>query len=278
MDEKFQFDQIGYWSEIKLAILKEYAVPYSTIMAARRNPSLYHVYIDAFAGAGIHLSRTTHDFVLGSPLNALNVRPPFREHHLIDLDPEKIDNLKQIIGSRKDVVIHQGNCNQILLDIVFPRVKFEDYRRGLCILDPYGLHLDWNVIFTAGQMHSLDVFVNFPVMDINRNVLRRDPERVSEEQKSRLSAFWGGDIWRDIAYRTDTTLFGEPEKQTNQAIAEAFRERLRKVAGFAKVPPPMPMRNSTGAIVYYLFFASQKDAAEDIVRDIFKKYENYGGA
>jgi len=36
------------------------------------------------------------------------------------------------------------------------------------------------------------------------------------------------------------------------------------------------MRNSRGAIVYYLFFASQKDTAEHIVLDIFKKYENRG--
>jgi hypothetical protein len=29
-------------------------------------------------------------------------------------------------------------------------VRFESYRRGLCILDPYGLHLDWTVTHTAG--------------------------------------------------------------------------------------------------------------------------------
>jgi len=54
---------------------------------------------------------------------------------------------------------------------------------------------------------------------------------------------------------------------------EAFRERLRKVAGFKNVVEPTPMRNSKGAIVYYLFFASQKDVANRIVKHIFKKYE-----
>ncbi len=34
----------------------------------------------------------------------------------------------------------------------------------------------------------------------------------------------------------------------------------------------MPMRNSTGSIVYYLFFASQVKVAEKIVREIFEKY------
>ena len=32
------------------------------------------------------------------------------------------------------------------------------------------------------------------------------------------------------------------------------------------------MRNSTNAVVYYLFFASQKPVAEKIIGDIFRKY------
>ncbi len=32
------------------------------------------------------------------------------------------------------------------------------------------------------------------------------------------------------------------------------------------------MRNSTKAVIYYLFFASQKPVAEKIIGDIFSKY------
>jgi three-Cys-motif partner protein len=276
MRDSSELDEIGYWSEIKLEILKDYATAYSTILAAQTGPSLYHLYIDAFAGAGVHLTKLTKNFVLGSPLNALNVEPPFREYHLIDVAPDKIESLNNLIGTRSDVSLYQGDCNKILLEKIFPLVQYKDYRRGLCLLDPYGLHLDWHVILTAGKMKSLDVFLNFPIADINRNVLRRNPDGVSKSQRARLDAFWGDDSWHEIAYRTDTTLFGEPEKQTNEIIAEAFRNRLKKVAGFARVPNPLPMRNTTGAVVYYLYFASQKDTAEHIVLDIFRKYQNRG--
>ncbi len=274
MSGQSQFDRIGYWSEVKLAIIEEYAAAYSTILAARKNPSFYHVYIDAFAGAGVHVTKVTQDFVPGSPLNALSVQPPFREYHLIDIEPEKVESLKQLIGHRKDVFIYEGNCNHVLHEKVFPQVRYEDYRRGLCILDPYGLNLEWKVIARAGQTKALDIFLNFPVMDINRNVLWRDPEAVDNLQKARMTAFWGDNSWPKIAYGRD--LFDNPDKQSNETIAEAFRIRLRDVAGFARVPKPIPMRNSRGAIVYYLFFASQKDTAEHIVLDIFKKYENRG--
>jgi len=38
------------------------------------------------------------------------------------------------------------------------------------------------------------------------------------------------------------------------------------------------MRNDQGAIVYYLFFASQVDVAEKIVTGIFDKYRNMGAS
>jgi hypothetical protein len=60
------------------------------------------------------------------------------------------------------------------------------------------------------------------------------------------------------------------------AIADAFRRRLKEVAGFENVPEPAPMRNSLGFVVYYLFFASQKPVAQNIVTDIFKKYREQG--
>jgi hypothetical protein len=74
-------------------------------------------------------------------------------------------------------------------------------------------------------------------------------------------------------------LFGDVdiEKVSNVKIAEAFRKRLNKVAGFRNVPKPIAMRNTQNAVVYYLFFASQKPVAEDIVEDIFKKYKNRRG-
>ena len=60
------------------------------------------------------------------------------------------------------------------------------------------------------------------------------------------------------------------EKQPNSAIVAAFRERLKKVAGFKFVPEPVPMTNSKNVVVYYLFFASLKPVAQDIITHIFK--------
>jgi len=146
----------------------------------------------------------------------------------------------------------------------------------LCILDPYGLHLKWSVIAEAAKKETIEVFLNFPTLDMNRNVLLWKPEDASPDDIERMNAFWGDQTWRDMAYSTTGNLFGWPEKQPNDVIAEAFRERLQKVAGFKYVPEPVPMKNSRSAILYYLFFAAQKETAENIVVDIFKKYRKQG--
>jgi three-Cys-motif partner protein len=272
MRSQLQFDRIGNWSEIKLEIVKKYADAYSTILSAQTKASFYHVYIDAFAGAGQHISKATEEMVPGSPLNAIDVRPPFREYHFIEIAPEKIENLKELVGPRTDVFIHEGDCNNILLSKVFPSVQYTQFRRGLCLLDPYGLHLDWEVLSVAGHMKSLDVFLNFPAQDMNRNVFWHDPEGVDEEDIRRMNRFWGDESWRNVVYETKRNLFGWPEKEPNEVIAEAFRQRLKDVAGFNQVPEPLPMKNSKGAIVYYLFFASQNETAAKIARQIFAKY------
>lgn len=274
--KRLKFDEIGYWSEIKLDIVKDYASAYSRILSAQTKPSLHHVYIDAFAGAGVHISKETGEYVPGSPVNALLVQPPFREYHLIDVDRQKVALLRELAKSRKDVHIHEGDCNRILLEKVFPSVKWEQYRRGLCLLDPYGLHLDWKVIQTAGEMRTIDMFLNFPVADMNRNVLWRNPEGVDAADLKRMNQFWGDESWRQIAYTTERDLFGHPEKEENRVVAEGFRQRLLNVAGFRHVPEPLPMQNSKGATVYYLFFASQKPTAEDIITHIFNRYRQRG--
>ncbi len=271
-----KFDEIGYWSEVKLDIIKEYAAAYSKILSAQQAPSLYHVYIDAFAGAGMHISKTTRDFIPGSPLNALLIKPPFKEYHLIDLDRKKADSLRKIAAPYQNVTIHEGDCNDLLLKEVFPRARYSDYRRALCLIDPYGLHLNWDVMYAAGHMKSIEIFLNFPIMDMNMNVLKKDTGKVDPQQASRMTAFWGDDSWRQAAYNTTENLFGMEEKTNNDAMAEAFRQRLKKVAGFQYVPEPIPMRNNKGATVYYLFFASQKPVASSIVRAIFNKYRNKG--
>ena len=269
---KHQLDEIGKWSEAKLDILRDYATAYMTVLANQKIIRRV-VYIDAFAGAGAHISRATGKQVPGSPANALSIQPPFSEFHFIDLDRTRVGLLEKLASGRKDVHVYHEDCNDVLLEKVFPRCVYEDYARGLCLLDPYKLAVDWKVLAAAAAMGTIEVFYNFMIMDANMNMFLRKPEDVKPAEIDRMNAVWGDDSWRKAAYKKQRGLFGEfDEKRTNEAVAEAFRKRLEDVAGFEYVPKPVPMRNSTGAVVYYLYFASPNETGAKIVGDIFRKY------
>lgn len=267
-----RLDEIGDWSELKLEILTKYASAYTRIL---RSKHLHPIYIDGFAGAGEHISRQSGELVPGSPLNALAIEPPFEKIHLVDLERERVDNLERLAAGDKRVKFYAGDANALLREHVFPSIQYEAYERALCVLDPYGLSLRWEVIREAGKSGIIEMFLNFPVMDMNRNVLWRsgDPRK---ENVERMNVFWGDESWRDAAYSSEGNLFGEPEKQSNDAVVAGFSERLKKVAGFKYVPDPAPMRNSNGAVVYYLFFAAQKPEASDIVISILDRYRKQG--
>jgi three-Cys-motif partner protein len=274
-----RLDEIGYWSEIKLDIIRRYAAEYSKILS--KQPRLEHLYIDAFAGAGTHISRATGQEVPGSPLQALSIASSFHEYHFIDLDRNKIELLRTAIQDhplKERVHLHAGDCNEVLLSEVLPRARRDQWRRALCVLDPYGLDLSWQVVETAGHMRSVELFLNFPLMDMNRNVLWRNPEKVAPAQAERMTRSWGSDEWRHIAYSTQPDLFGtHEEKEPNEAVAGAYRQRLIEVAGFRYVPEPLPMRNTRNAVVYYLFFASHNQVGDKIARYILDKYRTRRG-
>ena len=273
---KREYDEVGLWSEMKLEIVRDYAKEYSKIISKRK---LTHVYIDAFAGAGMHLSKTTGEYIPGSPLNALMVEPPFNEYHFIYLDGNRTGQIRELAGDRRDVFTYEGDCNTILPCKVFPRVTWEKYGRALCLLDPYNIDLCWDVVAQAGKMGTVEIFLNFMIMDINMNVLRNDPGNVDPIQTARMNRFWGDESWRTVMYDNTGNLFGWDEKVAgNEALAEAYRKRLREVAGFKFVPAPVPMKNSIGRTIYYLFFASPNPTANKIVEYIFNKYRNKGAA
>jgi three-Cys-motif partner protein len=275
-----EYDEIGIWSEVKLAIVKEYASAYSKILDKTQRdsiPNLKWLYIDAFAGPGRHWSKAKSEMVDGSPVIALNTRPPFSEYHFIDEDPARAEQLRAISGRRSDVHIYSEDCNEILLQKIFPKAKYSDFRRALCLLDPYNINLKWEVIETAGKMKSVEIFLTFMIMDINRNALRKNPNNSIQSKIDQLTRLWGDETWKDAAYDSSANLFGHAEKVSNEKFEAAWRERLRTRAGFKFVSKPMPMKTKTNSVIYYLYFASQKPVAANIVNDIFDKYRKLQG-
>ena len=273
-----KLDKIGVWSEIKLDIIKEYARAFTTIM---RNQDWCqgYAYIDAFAGAGVHISRRTGEFIPGSPWNALMIENPFTEYYYIDIDKEKAEILDMLTRENPNIKVYEGDCNEILRKDIFPLLTYESRKRALCILDPYGLHLQWETIMEAAKLRTTEIFLNFPLMDMNRNVLHKDLLDAFPEQIERMNKFCGSEEWQEVLYREQKDLFGQTYQMKiggNIELGKWFKaERVERTAGFKFVPEPVLMRNSKGGPLFFLFFATYNETGKKIVSDIFNKYRKY---
>ena len=156
------------WPQLKLDIVRRYGAAYSTISS--RQPGLAHYWIDGFIRSGTDVA--TREFVPGSALNALLVTPPFHHHYLVNLNGQPADALRRAVDGRVDVTLLEGG-NRALLEDVLPRLRQEDYRRALCVLDPCGAAPDWRVIEMAGRLKTIDLFVAFDAPGDTSAALKR---------------------------------------------------------------------------------------------------------
>ena len=266
-----QLDGLRTWSQVKHVIVRKYIQAYSTLIA--RYPDLKHVYVDAFAGAGMLENMKTGGRSAGSPIIALDIKPPFHEYHFIERDETKARMLREHVGGRG--IIYGDDCNHVLLNSVLPLCRWDDHRRGFWLLDAYGMHYDWDVIAAAGAEQGVEILLNWAIHDINRNAAWRDPSRLPPDRVERMRRFWGDDTWREAAYEKQPRLFGgKPgyRKLPYGRIVRAYRDRLQTIAKFPYVADPLLVRTPTRQPLYYLVFASHNATGAKIAGDVFKKH------
>jgi len=272
-------EAIGLWTEIKLQIIREYAAAYTKILKEQSWCKVY-AYIDAFAGVGQFVSKSDGDrLIVGSPLNALNIPNKFTEYHFIDIDLDKINSLKELTADRPErrtIHFYVGDANEKLRQDIIPHFQYNSFKRALCIMDPYGLDIEWTTIESIGKARTMDVFLNFPLMDINRNAALKTLEASNPKEGLRLTKIWGGDSWKHLVYVEQTDMFSPSilikRDEGNEILKRGFQERLKQVAGFSFVPEPILMKNKVGGHLYFLFFASHKPVAQGIAEDILRKW------
>lgn len=257
------------WSEIKAEIVRRYATAYSQVMSRQAGLATY--YIEGFSRPSWYLPELFEGFLPTSVLQATVVEPRFRHYFLVDLDGGPATELRDIVGG-PDVTLLEGDGNELLLQDVLPRVRAEDYRRALCVLDPPGLSLDWCILEAAGRLRTIDLFVTLPVVDEHGVALWTIP-RPNAQQAARMTRAWGDDSWRAVVDAARAKAAAKGAGTAHAAIAAAFARRLREVARFGNVLEPFPIPDRTGTtVVGYLFFASRTDTANHVLEEIFARH------
>ncbi len=200
MKKDHRENTVGPWAAAKLDALEAYLKFYG--QALSKQP-FTRVYIDAFAGACIAKVRGSGvasepspffdeaedtkaqaEFILGSPVRALNVPHGFQRHYFFDLDETRAETLRAVTTGREGVAVQVGDCNPLIRNLA-PSLKARNIR-GVAFLDPYGAHLEWSTLGALADTGTMEVVINFPVaMAINRLITKSGnvPEKWSDQLK-----------------------------------------------------------------------------------------------
>jgi three-Cys-motif partner protein len=270
-------DTIGSWSVDKLNLLRKYLQAYVTVLRKQSWCKGYE-YIDGFAGTGRPKSRDEQRYVDGSPRVALELPQPFTKYHFIessDWRVKKLEKLRKEFSSRQ-IEIYPGDCNEVLRTRIVPGLPLNSYKRAIAFLDPFGMELEWITLQEVALAETVEVFLNFSVMAINRNVRLRRKEDISSAVRERMDRFWGTE-WEAELYEEERTLFGPQTvriKQSGKELGERFQKRLKEI--FPHCTVPVLMTNSKNAPLYCLVFAGHNETGVKIANNIFGKFVKMG--
>ena len=270
MKKDHRENTVGPWAAAKLDALEAYLNFYGTALSRQ---SFTRVYIDAFAGACITKVRGSgatvgaspffdesddneaqEEFILGSPVRALNLSNGFHRYYFFDLDETRADTLRAVSEGRNGVTVQVGDCNPLIRSLA-PSLKAPSIR-GVAFLDPYGAHLEWATLEALADTGTMEVVINFPLaMAINRLITRSG--NVPERWADQLTACFGTDEWRNIAYSNKVDLFGDQVTTKNGNVTERLLDLYvaRLEALFPFVAKPHLIRNTRNAPIYYLIWA-----------------------
>lgn len=296
-----KLDAIGAWSEEKLELLRRYLVAYTNIMALQKKKWLKNFsYVDAFAGsvtperkkvkgqdANLLLpgfddeeDEAAVQYVDGSPLVALKTKPSFDGYYFNDINQariqEKIAPLMEQYPNKK-IYVECGDCNDFLLNKIIPRFPKDSYKRAFVFIDPYGLQVQWETIKALGETETFDIFINFPVHGITRQLRDQPP---SPEMRKLINSIMGDDKWYDIVYSSyEMSLLGSPLIVRNKSVAEdlAFMYSSNLKRCFEHVSPPRIMRQQTSSPLYALILASHAGLAVKKMNEIFTRLDKIKG-
>jgi three-Cys-motif partner protein len=223
------------------------------------------------------MAKDEERYIDGSPIVALKVEYPFRSYTFIEKEDWRVERLEKLRDEfpNMDIQIRHGDCNAVIINEIVPKIRYENFNRGIIFLDPFGMDVEWHTIESIAATRALEIFLNFPVMAINRTVLRNNPYKLTRTQIRRMNQFWGSTDWRADIYQEVPDLFGthiEKIPQTASDLGLKFEKRLEEV--FPEVSSPIFMRNSKGTPLYCLTFAGHKPTGKKIAENIFNRFEH----
>lgn len=258
--DEFFAPEVGDWAKQKNLKLWNYLGMFTTGM---KNTQDARIYLDLFAGAGKNRVRGTGEWLLGSPLLALNVRDPFDRLIFCEKDPTKADALRDRAAKLRpsNVFVLNIDANE---DISAVESLIPDGRTlTFCFVDPYDIGFKFSQLARLTRNRGMDVLILLAVqMDARRNL-----EVYRKEDNQKISRLLGRDDWRD-----EWGLAEQEGVQFGRWLRNAFTDSMGRI-GYVR-PKDSDFQTVTVGDskvgLYYLAFYSKNELGYKFWREAIK--------
>ncbi len=273
----------GYWTRAKLAVLNDYLPAF---LQAASGKSDEYVYLDAFAGEGRGVDRLTGEEFHGSSrigleAKALRSNARFTRLRYFEQGSKARELEKQFEAEYpdRDIKVYGGDCNTEI-PIALHDLRDLRWAPTFAFIDPDGMEFEWRTLealaahkrgyrsrTSAKREYKVELWLLFPTQGIVRT-LALDAKRVRPEDEDRATSLFGTEAWRAIY---DRRVAGElSAHDAKEEYVNLMRWRLTEDLGYRRTHA-LELTNTRGGTLYHMVFATDNDAGDKIMADIYAK-------
>lgn len=247
--------------------------------ATKYKASRERIYLDAFAGEGRGFSRTSGEEFESSPRLALSVDDPaFSRLRFFELG-RKASRLASDLAADypgRDFKVVSGDCNETIPEVLQELCELGvDWAPTFAFLDPDGMELRWETVKALAdhkrqRKNKVELWVLFSAPGLMR-VLSKDESKVAQRDINMATDLFGSTRWAAIQkLRFESTI--EPT-EAREEFVNLYRWQLEHDLGY-RWTHPMEVKNLQGSPMYYMVFATDNEAGNRIMADLYNDAAN----
>ncbi|MGO8871632.1 MAG: three-Cys-motif partner protein TcmP [Acidimicrobiales bacterium] len=258
----------GWWSEVKLQILKQYLEGFTTAVTGRSSEVIC---LDLFAGSYENWRRNDVGTFPGSAQLALATKPPFTRLAFFELTDEaaklRSDIERAHPGDERWSVL-AGDCN-VTLPIALRRLEPYRWAPTFAFLDPRGLQVAWNTVarlaaWRADKKTKVEQWILLPEPALARVLGLQGAQ--GRRSAQRLDELFGTRDWIAIHQLRREGSISALEMRAE--FVNLLRWRLETVLGY-KTTHALQIINTAGHPVYTMVFATDSEAGDRIMSHVY---------
>jgi three-Cys-motif partner protein len=262
----------GLWTQSKLDVLSYYLRAFNVASSKRARGTIY---LDLFAGRDKNVDKYSNQPIKGSMRRALETEPAFSILRGFELIRRRASELEATYRSEfpgRDLVIYPGDVHDTL-PVALRELSAHRFAPTFAFVDPDGVEARWELLEAPAKFKhpvsktKVEIFFLFSTPSLARIFHTKQDEYGLQHAAQQITNLVGSTEWMPILRDRQIDIL-DPE-QSRFELINLMRWRFEHVLGYGWTHP-FRLQNVHGGPIYDMIFATDHEAGDRIMRDIYR--------